>query len=77
MITGPQKKGGAGGRPTLDKQHHTQTHLNRPANRAQQWRVVVSTRDAVWGRFSSQHEADAEAGKLMERGFYAWVEGDA
>ena len=70
-------KGGAGGRPPLDKPLHDASNGNDNANEPQRWRVVIVTeRCAVWNRYPTEHQAIGEAEKLKRHGMNARAEAD-
>lgn len=75
MRAPPNERGGAGGRHPLSTAG-PQQHSNDREQSQQPWSVVVCTREAVWGRYATQLEAQQNVCQLRARGFTAWVEAD-
>ena len=76
MKAASKEEGGAGGRPPFSTAQTDLQHPNDGDHQAQEWRVVVCTREAVWGRYPTRLEAQLNVCQLRGRGLTAWVEAD-
>lgn len=76
-MSAQQMERGACQRPVSEHPTHHANNPNRnQASSQASWRIVVCTRDALWGRYASEQEAVAVAQQLRRHGFHVRVEAD-